>query len=265
VTGLVRSELRKLFTTRMWWGLLIGLTASSAALAVLIGATAGLDTGGGGTPSAGIDDPATVRSTYTAGLGIAYLFALALGILGMAGEYRHQTITATVLASPRRLRIVMAKLVALCLFGIGYGVVTVGAGLAAGIPVIAIRGGALRLTTDGVPRALLLAVVAVALWTVLGLGVGTLLRNQVLALLLSIGIAWIAEPLIAFGLNALDLGAVARFFPSQATSAIAEPSGGGGPVSIDLLPWWGGVLVLVGYATLSGALGAVLTLRRDIT
>ena len=35
MSRLVRSELRKLLSTRLWWGLLVGVTATSAALAVL--------------------------------------------------------------------------------------------------------------------------------------------------------------------------------------------------------------------------------------
>jgi len=264
VIRLIRSESLKLFTTRLWWGLLIGVVLTSVAFAILAASTAGRSLGGGAA-SPGLNDPAVVRSVYTAGLGVAYVFALALGVIAMAGEYRHQTMTATVLASPRRLRIVVSKLITLIAVGAGYGVATVAAGVLAGAVVIAVRGGELRLGSDGVPRALVLAVLAVALWTVLGLAVGTLIRNQVLALLLAIGIAWIAEPIVAFALNALNVGEVAEYLPSQATSALVQPSTGGGGVTISLLPWWGGALVLLGYALVAGALGAAITLRRDIT
>lgn len=261
---LVRAELRKLLTTRLWWGLALGLALTTALFVALTGATAGLDTGTG-TASPGPQDPAVVRSTYTAGLGVAYLFTLALGIITMAGEYRHQTITATLLTSPRRSRVVLAKLVALVVAGAGYGLVTVGAGLLVGVPLLLVRDAPLRLTSDGVPRALALAVLAVALWALLGLGVGTLIRNQVVALLVAIGVAWIAEPLLSFGLNALDVGSVARFLPTQATTAVVTPPQQGGGFTVDLLPWWGGALVLLGYAVVAGAVGAALTLRRDVT
>ncbi|WP_158221047.1 ABC transporter permease subunit [Kineosporia sp. R_H_3] len=261
---LVRAELRKLSTTRLWWGLLIGVAVTAAAFAVLTAAIAGLS-GADGTPTPGVEDPAVVRSVYTAGLGTAYLFALVIGVVSMAGEYRHQTITATLLGSPRRVRVVLAKLVALSAIGLVYGVVTVLAGVVAGASTIALRGGDLRLTTDGVPRSMGLAVVAVALWAVLGLGVGTLIRNQVLALLLSVGVAWIVEPLLALGLNALDAGTVAKFLPSQATTAIVTPPTSAGGFDAAYLPWWGGVLVLLGYALVSAGVGAALTLRRDVT
>jgi ABC-type transport system involved in multi-copper enzyme maturation permease subunit len=263
VTRLVHAELRKLLTTRLWWGLALGVALASAAFATLSGFTAGIDTGAGATP--GVDDPATVRGIYTAGLGVAYLFALALGVIGMAGEYRHRTISATLLGSPRRVRVVVAKLVALSLAGIGYGAVTVASGMVVGVPILLAKGADLRLTSDGIPRALVLAVLAVALWAVLGLGIGTLIRNQVVALLVAIGVAWIAEPLLALALNALDVGSVARFLPTQATTALVTPPSNAGTFSLEYLPWWGGALVLLGYAAASGAVGAALTLRRDVT
>lgn len=263
MTRLVRAELLKLFTTRLWWGLLIGIVAGGAAFAALTASVAGRGPAGQSPP--GVTDPATVRSIYTAGLGIGSLIALALGIITMSGEYRHQTISATVLSSPRRLRIVLAKLAALTVAGAGYGIVAVLAGVVVGAPIILLRGGSARLTSDGVPRALALAVLAVALWAILGLGVGTLIRNQVVALLVSIGVAWLAEPLLSIGLNALDWGFVAKYLPSQATSALISPAASGGGFTMTYLPWWGAALVLLGYAVVSGALGAAVTLRRDIT
>jgi ABC-type transport system involved in multi-copper enzyme maturation permease subunit len=263
MSRLIRAELLKIFTTRLWWGLLIGVVTGSALFAGLTAGLTGMGPAGQETP--GVSEPATVRSTYTAGLGISYLIALALGIIAMSGEFRHQTMTTTVLASPRRIRIVVAKLAALTVTGTGYGAATVLAGIAVGAPIIMMRGGSARLLSDGVPRAMALAVLAIALWSVLGLGIGTLIRNQVVALLVAIGVAWLAEPLLSLALNALEWGFVAKYLPSSATSALVSPPGNDGSLTFEYLPWWGGALVLLGYAAVSGTLGAALTLRRDIT
>lgn len=262
MTRLVRAELLKLRTTRLWWGLLIGVVATSALFAGVLAAVAG---SGGPTGGPGLDDPATIRSVYTAGLGVSRLITLAFGIIAMSGEYRYQTITSSVLTSPRRLRIVIAKLLAVTIAGIGYGVATVVAGITVAAPIVAARGAAVRLTSDGIPRALLLTVLAVALWAVIGLGIGTLIRNQVVALLVSIGIAWLVEPIAVFILDLVHAGDVAKFFPSAATNAIATPATSNGGFTVTLLPWWGGALMLLAYAAVSGALGAAITLRRDIT
>ena len=127
--------------------------------------------------------------------------------------------------------------------------------------MILIRGYDLGLTTPGLWRAAALAVLAVAVWTMLGLGVGTLIRNQVAAILIAVAITFLVEPLLGLALNALDLDVVAKFLPSSASSAMTSPAATIG----DLLPWWGGALVLTGYALLFAAVGVALSVRRDIT
>ena len=264
MSRLVYAELLKLRTTRLWWGVLLGVVVTSVLLAVLTASIAGLDADGDGTGATPLTDPGLWRSAYTAGLGFSYLFTLSLGIIVMAGEYRHQTMSATVLAVPVRVRIVLAKLVALVGAGAGYGVAMVAASAAAAAVVFTIRNLDVWRGDADIPQAMLLAVLATALWAIIGLGVGTLIRNQVVALMVAIGIGWIVEPLIGFALQALDYGEIAKFLPTAATNAVVRPAQQQG-VDITLLPWWGGALVLLGYGLVSAAIGAALTLRRDIT
>ena len=266
MTRFVTAELLKLRTTRLWWGLLLGIVLLSMALGALSGAVAGADADGDGTGGPPLTDPATLRGAYTAGLGIAYLFTLALGIIAMAGEYRHGTMSATVLAVPVRIKNVLAKLFAVGAAGLGYGVATVLASLVGAVIVFTIRGADLWQSGAGIPRAMALAVVAVAMWALIGLGIGTLIRNQIVALLVAIGLAWIVEPLIGIALRAFHVAEVAKFLPTSATQAIVQPAQPeGSDIDLSQLPWWGGVLVLLAYALVSAGLGAVLTLRRDIT
>jgi len=261
VSRLVRAEVLKLFTTRAWWGMLIGVVAVSLGFALLIGLITGGDQSGGLPP---VTDPAAVRSIYTAGIGTTYLFSLAAGILAMAGEWRHQTISATFLASPHRGRVVLAKIGGLVVIGALYGLASVAGGIAAGAPVIAARGGSLRLLSDGVPRSLALGILAVALWGLFGLGIATLIRNQVAALLIAIGAAWIVEPILSVVITeALHRPGISKFLPSSATSAMLSPAVGDS--GAQLLPWWAGALVMAAYATAFAAVGAALTLRRDVT
>lgn len=266
IGALVRSELRKVFTTRLWWGLLGGLAVAWAGLTLLISLVAGRSQQGTAFPA--LDAPGTVRSAYTAGLGVAYLVSLAFGVIAMAGEYRQQTISATLLAAPRRSRVVLAKLGAVAVVGLGYGAAGALVGVLVGAPVIALRGFGTLLGEPETWRALGTSALAVALWAIVGLGMGTLLRNQVVALAVSVGVAWIAEPLLALAIRAVGLGAFAQYLPGQATSAVTDPGAAasvGTGQAVELLPWWGGVLVLLGYAMVSGGLGMALTLRRDVT
>ena len=261
----VRAELRKLLTTRLWWGLLVGLLVASVVGVLATASLAGRDLQGSGTAVPPLTDPATVRAVYGAGVQTAYLCSLALGVIAMAGEFRHRTITATLLGEPRRGRLVVAKALALAVVALGYGVANAVVSVGVGAAAITVRGASPMLTGDGVPRSVLLAVLAVTLWALIGFGVGTLVRNQVLALFAAIGVASLADPLLGLLLNVLDAGEAARFLPSQATAALLTPPTTAAGVTSTYLAWWGGALVLLGYAVVSAALGAAVTLRRDVT
>ena len=263
--NLIRSELLKIRTTRMWWGLLMG-----AVLFAVLGACITAAVAGSGDPAAsganpvagiGLDDPAMLRSVYSQGFQGAYLFAMILGIVGMTGEYRHQTITPTFLVTPRRNHVVVAKIVTYAAMGVLYGLVATVAAVASGGAVILFRGYDLGLTGNAVPQTLALCIVAVAVWAVFGLGLGTLIKNQIAAILVAVGSVFIVENLLLFGLNYLELGEVAQFLPSTASAAIVQPIEQG----IDLLPWWAGALVLMTYGLAFAGIGAALTLRRDVT
>jgi ABC-2 type transport system permease protein len=260
---IVATELLKLRTTRVWWGLLLTGVLLAFLQAGLLAATAGLSLGQGAAPTPPPTDPAMLRTIYTGGLSYGYVVTLSLGVLGMAGEYRHQTITPTLLAVPRRTRLVAAKLVAYLIAGLGYGIVFVLAGALIGAVVLAVRGYPLGLGAEGVVRSMLLAMLACAIWTAFGLGLGTLIRNQIVALLVGIAFAVLAGPLLALALQAAHAGAVAQYLPNQASAALVQGTNGG--IEQTLLPWWGGALVLLAYAVGFAAVGAALTTRRDVT
>ena len=103
MTSLVRSELRKISSTRLWWGMLVGVVLYTAASAGASAAFAGVDPGTGQTGLPPLGTPEAIRTVYaSATFTGSYLFAMVLGITGMTGEYRYQTITGTFLGTPRR-------------------------------------------------------------------------------------------------------------------------------------------------------------------
>ena len=259
---LVATELLKLRTTRVWWGLLIAGVLLAFLNSGLLAGTAGLALGNG-QPSPPPTDPAMLRSIYTGGFANGYVITLCLGVLGMAGEYRHQTITPTLLAVPSRTRLVASKLVAYLLAGLAYGVVLVAVGAVLGAVILAARGYPAGLGAPGVVRSMLLAALGCAVWAVFGLGLGTLITNQIVALLTAIGFGVLAGPLLALGLQAAHAGAVAQYLPNQASAALVQGTNGG--FEQQLLPWWGGALVLLAYGLAFAVLGALLTTRRDVT
>src|SRR4051794_38274920 len=175
----VRSELRKITSTRLWWGLLIGVAVYTAISAAASAAFAGVSTGGGQPQSAPLSSPEAIRTVYaSAAFGGAYIFAMILGITGMTGEYRYQTITSTFLATPRRARIVLSKMAAHLGYGLGYGAFAAVVALAVGGVVISIRGVDPRHGADRVWPPILLRVVAGAPVALVGPGLGPPVRHH---------------------------------------------------------------------------------------
>jgi len=258
----VRSELRKIRSTRLWWGLLIGAVVYTLIQAAASAALAGQAAGNGQPATASLDTAAAIRGVYaSAAFSGAYIFAMILGITGMTGEYRYQTITPTFLATPRRARVVLAKMLAHLVVGVGYGAVCVVAALVVGGAIVVARGYGLGLGADRLWPSIGLGIVAVGLWTLLGIGIGTLIRNQVAAVLVAVFVTFLVEPLATFILAANDLDTIVKWLPTNASAALTSP----GSTLLTYLVWWAGGLVLLAYAAVLAGIGVLLSARRDIT
>ena len=263
MTRATGAEFRKFFTTRMWWGMAIGVFALGAGLAAL---TALFGAGGppdSGRPAVTLADPALVRSVYTGGLSVAYLLTLSIGVMTIGSEYRHKTITSTFLTNPRRVQVMLAKVISLLGIGVLYGAVFLLGSVGVGATIIRLKGFA-PFPDPSIWRTLALCLLVLGLWALIGLGAGILIPNQVAALLITVGVAFIVEPIVGVVFSFQSWGAgIAPYFPSRATSAItAGVSQGAGSSQ---LSWWAGALVLAAYAALMAGVGSLLTVRRDIS
>lgn len=262
----IRSELLKLRTTRLWWGMAIALFVAAALFAALyaFAFTADLPQGEGAPTTSGTDTQ-IANSVYTAGLGVGYLLLLTIGVMQIGSEYRHKTITSTFLSTPRRIRALGAKVLALVVIGIGYGLISLLGSVSVGAGILAMQGVDPFPSTE-ILRSLALSLLALSLWALIGLGIGILVPNMVAALLIGIGVAWIVEPLVGFALSFNDFARehVVKFFPSQATTAMVDGVTTQGAGSPELLPWWGGALVLLAYAAVLAGLGVLRASRQDV-
>lgn len=262
----VKAEFLKFFSTRMWWGMGIAVLASGllfAALnAILMTSPEFVDQmAAAGMPP--LNDVQLAKSVYTGGISVAYMLTLAIGVLAIGAEYRHKTISATFLATPRRARVMGAKVIALLGIGAFYGALSLLSSVALGASILSIRGRT-PFPDASVWRTLALSLLVLGLWALIGLGVGILIPNQVAALMISVGVAFIVEPLLTLLLASFETGrSIVRFLPATATSATFE-AGSSGP-GVQMLSWWAGALVLAGYAAVMAGVGTALTLRRDVT
>jgi hypothetical protein len=174
-------------------------------------------------------------------------------------EFRFGTATPSFLVTPRRSRLLIAKLVAVALTGIVFAVVSVVVALVLSSALIAARGGDASFDARTV-QVLLGVVLVLVLYGPIGIGIGALVRNQIAAIAFSLAWVFLAEQLLIALLP--DVG---RWTPGGATAAILQL----GEVAVvrdgELLPVWGGVVLLLVYAGAFSAVGAALTMRRDLT
>jgi hypothetical protein len=244
MSGLLRAEWLKIRTTRtLLWYLLGMVVLVALTVAGQVAATSAdiLSTEGG------IVDVLSASGWATA-------FALLFGIIGVAGEYRHETVTQTFLATPVRERVIVAKLVVYAGAGLCIGVVALLVTLAMALPWLAAKGADPPLTESRVVLLVIGLLAAAALWGPLGIAFSSLVTNQVGAIVIALVWLLIAESILA----GLTPGA-ARYTPGGTVRGLMQVEGD------DVLPMWAAAAVTFGYIATLAALGTQLVIRRDVT
>ena len=239
-----RAELFKIRSTRTTLGLLLGLIG----LAVLVALLTGLLTTSGHLT--GKEDQRELFGSAS----LAGSFAALAGIMLVTSEYRFGTIRPTLLYTPRRVRVLAAKLIAGMLAGLVFGVIGEGLVFATGYAVLDGRGIGVVLDGGEITLLVLGTLAGVALWGAIGVGLGAAVRNQVGAVIALFAWGFVVENVL-FAL----VPWVGRFGPVHAlngligltTAHLLTPAAGGGIVIA-----WTAVLAVV---------GVVLTVRRDIS
>jgi ABC-2 type transport system permease protein len=256
---LVRAEWTKLFTTKVWLGLLIGACVMAAGFAALLTTFAGeTQNGAPGLPPVG--DPAFEQMAFAVASDTAILF-LILGIIGMTQEYRHRTATPTFLTSPRRWRVVVAKLVAYAIAAVPLALVVMGVAVLVVTVYAGARGAAPSFSDENL-EVLARSGLVLVIYAVIGVGIGALLRNQVGAIVGSLVYLFVVEAIVA---SIGPIQGAFKWMPGGAVEALTATAGGApsfqGP---DLLDAWQGGLLLLGYGLVAALLGTLLAVRRDV-
>jgi len=251
---LVAGEFRKLTTTRLWLWMLLAAMALTALYASLLIRFS--------------DDPDTLTAPLDTAPGQQTLFAVAsggantliavLGAIGLTAEFRHKTATATFLATPHRGRIVVAKLVSYAILGIGYALACLAVVTAIAIPWLGSRDIDLTLTSNGLPGTMAAVIADIAIFAMVGVGLGALLRNQVATVVGLLIYRFVAEPILT-GIPALSDWTV--YLPGSASAALTQVS----LTTQDYLDPWQGGLLLAGYGLSLAIAGTWVSIRRDIT
>jgi ABC-2 type transport system permease protein len=246
MTRLIAAELRKLRTVRSGQLILAALIVFAVLATFAITTAAGTDGNPPLTPESYPDALRAPLSLLTGGL-------LVLGILAMAGEYRHGTVVGTFLTAPRRHRVVAAKAVALAFVGAVTAIVVSAVSSAVAVPIFADKHVDLQLGSGDSVTVVAGIAAAAALYGALGVALGGVLRNQTAAV--TVALVWMlaVEGLLPDILRVDGLG---RWLPWGTVKAVTQWDGA--------LPVVTGAVLLVGYVAALLAAGTVLVRRSDV-
>jgi ABC-type transport system involved in multi-copper enzyme maturation permease subunit len=278
---LISAEIMKIRTTRAAWIFLGTFTLLSAA-ALLTSVTSHHDQlypqqdlpgrAQALAQAARLRTPAgaatIAASMMTSGQFLTVLVAMLLGIHIMTSEIGQRTLTATFLVTPRRERVIVAKLAAAVAFGALFWLIaTVLDGVVTPVFLASQRVSA-SLTAPGVIRAVLLGLLAFVLWAAFGLGLGAVIRSQVASAVAGIAIyaggAAVAELIFPALYDVTHQGwllGAPVLAPAVASLVMTTPA----PAFPHAPPQWAGAAVMAGYALALAATGIVQTRRRDVS
>ena len=259
---LIRTELLKLRTTRLSYGLLATAAALTALFSVIEASRAGSANGVGPLNTAsGLD-------AVIAGGVFALILAAVFGVTVSSGEFRHATATQTYLASPSRSRVLAAKAAAGAAGGAVFGLIGYVIVLAVGLSFVAARGYHVAIGDATLARYGIGHVVAAALMAAIGVALGSLIRSQLAGVI----VVFVETVVIESVLGGL-FHAIQPYLPYTAATTLggtALGSGAFGPANDASttavpLPFAAATTLLAGVAVLLSVLAARTTVQRDIT
>jgi ABC-2 type transport system permease protein len=241
IGGLLRSEGLKVMTTPVTYGLgaaILAMTALNTALSA-------------SDPQTNFAVSDSVRHVLSAGRDFAVLF-VALGAVGAAGEFRHGTAIPTFLATPVRERVVCAKIATYLTLGLLVAVAATALQLAIALPWAAAQGNGLAPWSPDVASPVIANLAAGASYSALGVCIGLLVRNQLVALVAAVGWFAVVESALA-----ILVPGMSRHLPGGAFSGVDT-------AGQHLLPLHAAVPLLGAYVAAISILALRTTLRRDI-
>ena len=244
MNALIRSELTKLTTTRTpRWVHVVQVVVLALAISGAIAS--------GAMPDAKLATGDGLRAVLEHG-GLVAILSLTVGITLSAGEFRHGTVVDTFLTEPRRGRVLASKFAAGAIAGLVAGIVVATATVGVTAAWFAAKDIDLSWTTAW--RSFTGIVLWQALYTVIGVALGAVVRAQAAAVVGAVIWLYVVETAVS-----QLLSSVGRWLPATAARALGYSSEPG------LLPQVGGAATLAAWAVAAGIAAVVLTQRRDLT
>ena len=148
----------------------------------------------------------------------------------------------------------VAKLVASALVGAALALISTVLRLAVALPWLATKHIHVDIFSRNVGLVLLGGMAAMTIFAVVGVGVGSLIRNQTAAVV--IAMTWL---LVVDGLLVNFAHEIGKWTPLGSTAALAGVSQHG------LLPMWAGAVLFLAYGLAFAAAGTRFTMRRDVS
>jgi ABC-2 type transport system permease protein len=243
---LLRAELIKLRTTRTF----VALAGAAVGTSVLIVTLVCL--------LSEPDEDSVLTDVFTA--DTSSLFITILAIVGITGEWRHRTITSSLLAAPDRLKFLAAKTLAFATAGAMLSLlISIGIGIT-GYVIL----GARDLPTPDlgewvtqVGRNVLVA----ALLGGFGVGLGSLVRNQPTAIVIVLLLGFVVEPTLLALAPEVGIYGPLNGLPTAVQDIPADDVGF---EDTELLAPGLAVLALLGWIGALFAGGAELLRKRDL-
>lgn len=255
---LVRSEWFKLIYVRAHWGLIFAATLISVIPVVIAPFIINNDRELLGF---GLDQTTAIDSVYANAIS-GYIFVIILGIMLMTGEFRHGTAVATFLTAPKRASVLGAKIVIAVIGGLVVMWVSTVIALIVGYVILTSFPDAAEPSKDIFLNTFVAATVSGAILGIIGLAIGALIRNQMLAVVGALVYLFIIDPLLlAF------LPEAGKYLSSGLITAMLSIDVNAPELGLDtsaLLQPLEAVLVLLAYGLVFGAIATATSLRRDI-
>jgi ABC-type transport system involved in multi-copper enzyme maturation permease subunit len=258
--NLIKAELMKLFYPRRTYGILL----AAIAIAVLGAAFTpyALSKIGSGMAMP-LTNPAAIDSVYSKALA-GYIFAVIIGVHTVTSEFNNHTAIATYLAAPKRWQPMLAKISVAAIGGALLNLIATLVGMGSAAYALTFYPEAVAPASNVWFDFSMVALLTGAVLSLIGVGIGALIRNQNAAVSISFVWLFLIDRLLA--VLFVDVG---KYLPTGlVTSLMNLKFNYTGPVvsvnTGDYLEPWPATGLLVAYGAVFVLVALFTTNRRDI-